>query len=369
MSKIYNSLQLSLFEREQKGIKRTLKVRSSGIDFYSNDYLGLAKNEILHQQILNEFIAQPSLLYGSTGARLISGNSDYLSEMEEMIANEHKVEAALLFSSGYNANLALFSALLTRHDIVLVDENIHRSVHDGIKLSNAKKLKFKHNDLDHLEKLLQRVEERCFIVVESLYSMDGDCAPLIELVELANKYNAALMVDEAHAFGVFGYGLVHQLGLQHKVFATVVTYGKAMGMSGASILANQLVIDYLINYASPFIYTTAIADFHVTGLRKSYQFIKENKSLQESLQYNISLFRNSGLTSSSNKNSPIQILKFESTNQLTKIKNQLEDAGINTFAVFRPTVVEGEECLRICLHAFNTQEEINQLIEKIKENV
>lgn len=367
MSKFFNSLQLSLFEREQKGIKRTLKVRSSGIDFYSNDYLGLAKNEILHQQILNEFIAQPSLLYGSTGARLISGNSDYLSETEEMIANEHKVEAALLFSSGYNANLALFSALLTRHDVVLVDENIHRSVHDGIKLSNAKKIKFKHNDLDHLEKLLQRVKERCFIAVESLYSMDGDCAPLIELVELANKYNAALVVDEAHAFGVFGYGLVHQFGLQCKVFATVVTYGKAMGMSGATILANQLVIDYLINYASPFIYTTAIADFHVTGLRKGYQFIKENKSLQESLQYNISHFRNSGLTSSSNKNSPIQILKFESRSQLTKIQNQLEEAGINTFAVFPPTVAE--ERLRICLHAFNTQEEINQLIEKIKENV
>ncbi len=284
-----------------------------------------------------------------------------------MIANEHKVEAALLFSSGYNANLALFSALLTRHDVVLVDENIHRSVHDGIKLSNAKKIKFKHNDLDHLEKLLQRVKERCFIAVESLYSMDGDCAPLIELVELANKYNAALVVDEAHAFGVFGYGLVHQFGLQCKVFATVVTYGKAMGMSGATILANQLVIDYLINYASPFIYTTAIADFHVTGLRKGYQFIKENKSLQESLQYNISHFRNSGLTSSSNKNSPIQILKFESRSQLTKIQNQLEEAGINTFAVFPPTVAE--ERLRICLHAFNTQEEINQLIEKIKENV
>lgn len=107
-----------------------------------------------------------------------------------------------------------------------------------------------------------------------------------------------------------------------------------MGMSSAEILANKLVIDYLINYASTFIYTTAIADFHVTGLRKGYQFIKENKSLQESLKYNISHFRNSGFTSSSNKNSPIQILKFESTNQLTKIKNQLELVEINTFAVF-----------------------------------
>lgn len=368
MYQFNNRLHIALLEREKNEVRRSLKVYSDSVDFFSNDYLGLAKNEDFHQQILEELNDNPSLLFGSTGARLISGNSDYLKKVEEFIAKEHQTEAALFFSSGYNANLALFSAISKRNDVVLVDENIHRSVHDGCKLSNARKLKFKHNDLAHLEKLLQKVDGNCFVAVESLYSMDGDFAPLIEIVALCQHYNAVLIVDEAHAFGVFGYGLIHQLGLQHQVFATIITYGKAMGMSGAAIVADQLLIDYLINYASPFIYTTAFPNSHIVGIKRGYHFINQNNHLQEKLQQNILHFRASSIISTSDKISPIQVLKFKNKSQLLFIKNELEKLKINTFAVFAPTVAVGKEPLRICLHAFNTQEEINELTRIIKEN-
>lgn len=368
MNQILNFLQLSLQEREEKGVKRTLRISPKTVDFFSNDYLGFARNKVLHQRILEEYNSQPELLFGSTGARLISGNTTYMREIEQFIAEEHQTEAALLFSSGYTANLALFSALLKRNDVVLVDENIHRSVHDGCRLSFAKKIKFRHNDLQHLESLLQKVGGRCFIAVESLYSMDGDLAPLTDMCGLAKKYGAALIVDEAHAFGVFGYGLVHKLGLQNEVFATVITYGKSMGMNGAVILSNQLVIDYLVNYASPFIYTTAMPHFHVSGLRIGYEFFKENDHFTNKLQENLVYFHSKGIESTAHKQSPVQILKFQTTAQLRVIRDRLEEANLHTFAVFPPTVREGEERLRVCIHAFNTKNEIAQLTEIIRKN-
>lgn len=368
MHLIFDSFEQELSERDKVGIKRNLKISSIGIDFYSNDYLGFAKNKELHEQILNEYNANISLLFGSTGARLISGNSALIHTIEKYIANEHNTEAALFFPSGYNANLALFSAILKRNDTIIVDEKIHRSVHDGCRLSFAKKLKFKHNDINHLEDLLQKVNGRCFIAVESLYSMDGDLAPLEEICQLSKKYNAALIVDEAHAFGTFGFGLIHQLGLQNDVFATVVTYGKAMGMNGAVVLSKQLVIDYLVNFASPFIYTTASSNAHISEIKIGYEYLKKNKQFVRNLLDNLTYFHSKGISTTSDKQSPIQILQFNDTDKLRKIQKELEVNQLQTFAVFSPTVKQGEERLRICIHAFNTHQEIDQLIEIIKQN-
>ncbi len=369
MNSILNSFQQSLIDREIKDIKRTLKSKSNLIDFYSNDYLGLAKNHELHHKILSQYNQDISLLFGSTGSRLISGNSDYITTLENYIAKEHHYESALLFSSGYQANLGLFSAILDRNNTLLVDENIHRSVHDGCRLSFSKKLKFKHNDLQHLEQLLQKVNGKCFVAVESLYSMNGDFAPLVEICALVEQYNAALIVDEAHAFGVFGHGLVHQNNLQNRVLATVITYGKALGIHGAAILTNQITKDFLINFSSPFIYTTAMPDFHLTGLKIGYEFLKNQLQFKEKLHENISLFRNNDLPFSSDIQSPIQIIQFENTNQLRKVQKELEEDNMQTFAVFSPTVKAGEERLRICLHVFNQQEEIEKLIKILSQNV
>lgn len=358
--------QEALDKRRQNGTLRILKPKQEGIDFYSNDYLGLSSNQYFQNVLLKNVLENPGLLSGSTGSRLISGNSFVVSEVEEFIAREHQYESALLFSSGYNANLALFSTLPTRHDTIIVDEQIHRSVHDACKMSHAKKLKFKHNDAEHLEEILKKQKGHCYVAIESLYSMDGDFAPIHEIVEIVEKYKASLIVDEAHAFGIFGYGLVAQYNVQEKVLATVVTYGKALGTHGAAVLANKVINDYLVNFASPFIYTTSAHDFLWMSIKEGYCFFKINGDLSIKLQKNIKTFREQKLASISAEDSPIQAIVISNNHQLKSLKETLFQNDFLTYAVFSPTVKEGTERLRICLHSFNTEKEIIGLTEIIK---
>lgn len=360
-------LEEALEKRKQAGILRTLRSRKEGVDFYSNDYLGFAKNKTFLDLLLKTVQENPELLKGSTGSRLISGNTSVVTETEECIAKEHQYESALLFPSGYNANLALFAALPNRHDTVIVDEKIHRSVHDACKMSNAKKIKFRHNDCGHLEDILKRQQGNIYIAVESLYSMDGDLCPLQEIADLAVKYNAALIVDEAHAFGVFGYGLVGRFHLQKNVLATVVTYGKALGTHGAAVLTNDVIKSYLINFASSFIYTTAAHDFLWMSIRKGYEFLNENNTAPSQLQKNVSIFRKGNIKSPSDENSPIQSIIIPDNHQLKMMAETLSDNGFLTNPIFSPTIKQGTERLRICLHSFNTEEEIVMLTKIINE--
>ncbi len=360
-------VQEALEKRRENGTLRILKLQQEGIDFYSNDYLGLARNRDFQNLLLRNVVKNPELLKGSTGSRLISGNSFMIHETEEYIAKEHQYESALLFPSGYNANLALFSTLPTRHDIIIVDEKIHRSVHDACKMSHAKKLKFKHNSTQHLEEVLKKQKEHCYVAIESLYSMDGDIAPLQEIAEITERYNASLIVDEAHAFGVFGYGWVDKFQLQNKVLATVITYGKALGTHGAAVLTNDLIKSFLINFSSPFIYTTSAHDFLWNSIKEGYSFININNGLSVKLQENIKTFHDQQLNSPSSENSPVQAIIIPDNHQLRSLKETLLENGFLTYAVFSPTVKEGTERLRICLHSFNTQEEILDLTKLIKD--
>ncbi|SHF78465.1 aminotransferase class I/II-fold pyridoxal phosphate-dependent enzyme [Chryseobacterium vrystaatense] len=358
--------QEALDKRKESGILRTLKPQAAGIDFYSNDYLGLAGNKEIQGQLLQQVQENPKLLSGSSGSRLISGNSNTVNETEHYIAEQHQYPAALLFSSGYNANLALFSALPDRHDTIIVDEQIHRSVHDACQMSHVKKLKFRHNDLEDLESILKKQTGPCYIAIESLYSMDGDLAPLHETAVLAKKYNAALIVDEAHALGVFGYGLIEKFQLQNDVFAVVMTYGKALGAHGAAILCDETIKSYLVNFASPFIYTTAAQDFLWMAVKTGYEFLKQRPELSEKLHQNIEIFRTQNIKSTSSELSPIQAVLVPDNQQLKNLQKTLSDKGFLTYAVYSPTVKTGTERLRICLHSFNTKQEIIELTETIK---
>lgn len=367
MHDLFQHFQQSLDQRKDAGTLRILKPKAEGIDFYSNDYLGLARNKELQDLLLNTIIKCPELLSGSTGSRLISGNSPEAEATEKYIADQHHYPSALLFPSGYNANLALFSTLPRRHDTLIVDEQIHRSVHDACRMSHATKLKFRHNDIEHLEEILKRQSGFCYIAVESLYSMEGDMAPLQEIALLATQYNAGLIVDEAHAFGVFGNGLVTENHLQNNVLATVITYGKALGAHGAAIFSSTLLINYLINFASPFIYTTAAQDIQWMGVKKGYEFLKDKPFLSKQLQENIKIFRKQGIQSSSSENSPIQAIVLSDNQLLRELQQTLTEEGFLTYAVYSPTVKAGTERLRICLHSFNTEEEIIKLTRIIKE--
>lgn len=362
-----NHFQETLQKRRENGNFRSLKPKEEGIDFYSNDYLGLAGNTGFRNILLETVTENPGLLTGSTGSRLISGNSLAVEETETFIAQEHQCEAALLFPSGYNANLALFSTLPTRHDAVIVDEKVHRSVHDACKLSNAKKLKFRHNDCCHLEQILERQTGPCYIAIESLYSMDGDVAPVKEIAGIAGRYNARLIVDEAHAFGVFGYGLVDRYRLQNQVAATVITYGKALGAHGAAVLTNNLIRSYLVNFASPFIYTTAAQDFLWMSIRKGYEFLKANHEISGMLQYKIGIFREAQLEGPSAEDSPVRAVMVPDNDRLKNLHHRLLKDGFLTYAVCSPTVKPGTERLRICLHSFNTDDDIRSLTGLIKE--
>lgn len=367
MLKDFLQFEAVLKNRKQNGTLRTLETRKDGVDFYSNDYLGLARNNEFQNLLVKTVQENPRLLTGSTGSRLISGNTETVTKTENFIAKVHQYELALLFPSGYNANLALFSALPGRHDTIIIDEKIHRSIHDACKMSNCRKLKFKHNDCDHLESILKRQKGKIYIAIESLYSMDGDIAPLPEIAELAERYNAGLIVDEAHAFGVFGYGFVDQLELQRKVLATLVTYGKALGTHGAAILTNNLMKHYLVNFSSPFIYTTSSHDFLWMSIFKGYHFFNENRKLSTQLFENIKIFRNQNIKTPSHENSPIQAIMIPDNEQLRRLKNTLSDNGFLAYAIFSPTVKEGTERLRICLHSFNKTEEIIGLTKVIKD--
>ncbi|OCA80033.1 8-amino-7-oxononanoate synthase [Chryseobacterium contaminans] len=366
MLKNLNHFQEALNKRRQTGTLRALQPKAEGIDFYSNDYLGLAGNKELQRIMLEKINHNPQWLSGSTGSRLISGNSSMAAFTENFIAEKHHFSSALLFPSGYNANLALFSTLPNRHDTIIVDEQIHRSVHDACKMSNARKLKFRHNDIEDLENVLKRQEGHCYIAIESLYSMEGDLAPICEMAGLAKKYEASLIVDEAHAFGVFGNGLVNQYGLQDQVAAIVITYGKALGAHGAAILCNDVVKSYLVNFASPFIYSTSAQDFQWMSIKTGYDFLEDHQELSVQLQENIKIFRSQELQSPSSESSPVQAIIISDNQKLKSLQKTLSEEGFLTYAIYSPTVKEGAERLRICLHSFNTETQIIKLTEIIK---
>ncbi len=356
----------ALDRRARQGNLRTLRTGAGGADFCSNDYLGFAGDEAFREGLRQIVHAHPGCLAGATGARLICGHTDLTEAVEVFIARQHQAEAALLFPSGYKANLALLSCIAGRHDTILVDELVHRSVHDGCRLSAAVQWKFRHNDLQHLEELLKRARGNVFVMVESLYSMDGDFAPLDALAGLTRQYGAELIVDEAHAVGVFGRGLVHRDQLQDAVLAVVVTYGKALGVYGAAVLGSRLLKDYLVNFAAPFIYSTAMPEVQLHSIRHAYAFMDAHPFWRKALQERIGHFRSHGVHSVSADGSPIQIVRLGSADRLRIAAAALQEQGFRTYAVFVPAVKAGTERLRICLHRFNMLSEIDGLCKVIK---
>ncbi|EHO09521.1 pyridoxal phosphate-dependent aminotransferase family protein [Myroides odoratimimus] len=369
MNTLPYNLQRRLSERLYDQNYRSLQLRDiEAIDFLSNDYLGLSRNSVFQQGLLDMVVDNPALLSGSTGSRLISGNIKEVEEVEEYIATRHSVERALLFNSGYQANLALLGNLPTSRDTVIVDELIHRSVHDGCLLSRVRKWKFRHNDLDDLERLLNKATGDIYIAIESLYSMDGDLAPLEELIELSQRYGAYLIVDEAHAIGVYGLGRIHSLGLQTGVWATLVTYGKAMGVHGAAVLGSKMLIDSLINFASSFIYSTAPNALMAVSIKLAYLFIEKYPMLSLQLESVIKTYAEVAPKGIVLTPSPIQVISLKGIRDIPSFQSDLVQHNLNTYIVKAPTVAKGTERIRICLHVFNTREEMNLLFEIIKRN-
>ena len=364
-----------LKKREEKGNLRSLTLKKGLVDFSSNDYLGLARNQDLYHAI-NEVINGAHRSNGSTGSRLLTGNSSSQMDLEAGLASFFQAPAALLFNSGYTANLALISTIPQRSDTILYDRAIHTCIKDGARLSNAKCLSFRHNDLGDLQRKLSVAEGNKFVVIESLYSMEGDYAPVEEIAEICRDHQAELFVDEAHTTGWAGpdgRGLVVQRRLQEEVLARVYTFGKGMGVHGACVVASQELIDYLINFARPFIYTTALPPHSVIAIKCVLSWLEQPKITRETLENRIEhyLTKASSLAmeKSLNPGSPIQWISTRGNERSINLSKELQSKGFEVKPILSPTVPEGKERLRICLHAFNTEQEITDLVRAISRQL
>lgn len=365
MDNLKYSLSKKLFERFQNGNVRNLSNSFEGIDFCSNDYLGLSNLPSLKEQIYKSLEKEFPL--GATGSRLLSGNSKLAMDLEEELAIRFNSESALLFNSGMDLNMGILSTIPTEGDTIILDQYIHASLKMGAKLSKASTFFFRHNSLEHLKRKLSMAKGNIFVVIESVYSMDGDMAPLKEMVELCEKYGANLLVDEAHGAGVFGpksRGLVSQLGLEKRVFGRIITFGKAFGAHGAVLLSDPVIIKYLVNFCQPFIYTTALPPHSLISIREAIRFTWENPKHQTDLHKNIELFkREMGIT---NHDSPIFPIRFPDCELLGKTYLSLKEKGFKTFPIYSPTIQKGTERLRICIHSFNEEKDILSLAKEIK---
>ncbi len=376
MKNIELRLQQDLNQRKEEGKLRSLKAMEGMVDLTSNDYLGLANSNVLKAKIKSLEASHPGLANGAGGSRLLSGNYHLIQEVETDIAAFHVAESGLIFNSGYDANVGLMATVPKRNDTILYDERVHASIRDGIRLSFANAFSFNHNDLEDLEKKLNRSKGEVFIMIESLYSMDGDLAPLEAMVNLSRDHNCFLVVDEAHANGIIGHqgeGLVKHLNLQNDVLARVHTFGKAVGVHGAIVLGSQTLVDYLVNFCRSFIYTTAPPPAHVLGIKAAYQTFPEmtleRSHLVELKSHFHDLFSDLQEIMLIKGDGPIQGFKIPGNWEARKMAEALQNEGFDVRPVLSPTVPQGQERIRICLHAYNTKQEIQNLKRAVRASI
>lgn len=342
------------------------------LNLSSNDYLGIAED----RKILKNFLKIADFSMGSASSRLLTGSSYVYAKLECLLAALYRKDKALIFNSGYHANTGIMSALLSKRDVVFCDKLNHASILDGIKLSEAKMFRYKHLDYEHLEELLQKNRneyDTAIIVTESLFSMDGDIADLNKLVEIKKKYNAILVVDEAHAFGVYGnrgLGLAEVQGCIDEIDILIATFGKAIGSMGAFCTGHDVLINYLINKCRPLIFSTAIPEINIAfsyyvitevipNLRNERQeLLKTAEKLREKL-FSLGL-----KTMGSSHIVPVILGENKIAVDASK---ELINNGYYLLPIRHPTVAQNTARVRISLRAdisYGEIEEIPDLINK-----
>ncbi len=378
MARLPKKLDQKLQERIASNALRQLQTDSKKVDFASNDYLGMAKDNMVFYEAHKLLTDRGIIQNGSTGSRLLSGNSSLYEETEQYVATYYKADAALIFNSGYDANLGFFSSVPQRTDVVVFDEYIHASMRDGIRMGTARSLKFKHNKLNDLANILQRVrkdseaEAQCYVVTEAVFSMDGDSPDLRRLMALCKEYQCKLILDEAHAIQGVNDTVYNELIkeiTEQVLFARIVTFGKAMGVQGSAILGGNDLKTYLLNFARSFIYTTALPPMTVASILTVIRAIEsaEVKERKKRLKENIMIFsrevqhlelHNSFIPSTSS----IQSCLVPGNTRVKKIASYLREEGFDVRPILSPTVPESEERLRFCLHSYNTLNEIKEVL-------
>ena len=378
MADLPKKLKKKLQERKDNKTLRNLKTGGGLVDFVSNDYLGLARDENIFRGAIQILESSGQIRNGSSGSRLLSGNTELFERTETYLAQFYGQDAALIFNSGYDANIGLFSSVPQRGDLIVYDEYIHASMRDGIRMSLAKDYKYKHNDLEDLRQLLSRIlrqtdqDVQCYVATEAVFSMDGDAPDLRALVSLCSEFKCRLILDEAHA--IKGSDSTIQDLKDGKlagqvVFARIVTFGKAMGVQGAAVLGGMDLKTYLLNYARSFIYTTALPPMSTASVLFACQQMntgevrKKVGVLRNNIVFFLSEIENRKLQDRFiPSSSAIHCCLIPGNARVRKVAEMMENKGFDVRPILAPTVPEGMERIRFCLHSFNTHDEIKEVL-------
>jgi 8-amino-7-oxononanoate synthase len=339
-----------LQDLQRTGLQRVLRP-PAGIDLSSNDYLGLSAHPLLKQRMAAAVCEEGC---GSTGSRLLRGERECFSALESRFARFKGTERALYFSSGYLANLAVLTAIPESGDVIFSDERNHASLIDGIRLSKAKRIVFPHNDVDALGRLLSKEKGQKFIVIESLFSMDGDFAPLKDYAKLCRETNTALIVDEAHAVGIYGE---HGSGLIEEgeaAFLSINTAGKALGVSGAFVNGPDWAIESLVQRGRPFIFSTAPPPAVAAAIEAALDVIAAEPERRTRLLSRASYLRERLGVSGTSQIIPVILGTNE---RAVEVASELQREGFDVRAIRPPTVPPGTARLRISVNA-NLSEEV-----------
>ncbi len=330
------------------GLRRNLLL-PSGIDFSSNDYLGLSQHPLLKQGMAEAVMREG---VGSTGSRLLRGERECFTRVERKFAAFKGTERSLYFSSGYLGNIAVLSTFPEEGDVIYSDERNHASLIDGMRLSRARRVIFPHNDVDELGRLLRAHNGmgQQFVVVESLFSMDGDVGPLAAYVQLCREHGAALIVDEAHAVGVYGArgsGIIEEAGVGQDVFLSVNTAGKALGVGGAFVAGSESAIEYLVQRARPFIFSTAPTPPVAAAIETALDVIAMEPDRRERLFSRARYLR--GLLDVLGTSQIIPVIIGENARAVA-VARELQAEGFDVRAIRPPTVAPGTARLRIAVN-------------------
>ncbi len=343
------------------------------LNFTCNDYLNLSTDRDLINEFIEEYKNNNEFLFSSTASRLQTGTSSVYKRLEANLAKLFQKEACLLFNTGYQCNLGVVSSLVNRDDVIFSDKLNHASIIDGMKLSGTQFYRYKHFDYDNLEELLKKHRnnyKKAIIISESVFSMDGDVADIKKLIELKKKYNCYLMIDEAHAFGVYGdnlAGICDKENILGEVDIITATLGKSFASVGAFCVANQTIIDFLINKTNSFIFSTALPPVNVMWVNflveEKFDLVKNkslklNKLIKEAHNY----INDGGCTQI------IPVIIGEN-NKTVKIAEELRSKGFYVLPIRPPTVPVNTSRIRLSLTADITFEEFKSLIDIVKEAI
>ncbi|KAJ5126159.1 hypothetical protein N7448_005470 [Penicillium atrosanguineum] len=400
-------LQTTLENRRQNGRliePKNPQMVAQMVDFGSNDTLSLTSSGILRKALLDEIAKYPDFEVGSRSTRIFEGTTQYLLDLEEHMAQFHRADSALFFPSGYEANVAVWSTIPQPGDVVVYDEYIHASIHDGLRQGRAVTRMFSHNSCESLRECLLEIcksspvvakgEQSVFIALESMYSMDGDIAPVHEMLRLTKEIlphgNAIFSIDEAHSNGLVGEngsGYICYYGLEKEFPIRLHTCGKGLGSNGAAVLANSTIRSYLINYARGLIFSTAPTFPSLAAVKGGYNILasKEGEERRTHLQNNIrhlyekltghpewAKYVFSGIISLPTEKTwrtgpfraPIIPLVTE-LGQAASLAQRLQNAGYQVNPVFYPIVPRSKERVRLVMHADNTAAQIDEVVDLI----